>query len=182
MAGGSLITKIDKAFKEFTKLGFVDAGATKIHGAQAAGCGPIASMITEERDFVKPVKTPQTIAKSLAIGNPADAIYARQSMLGSGGFAALPNDDDICAAILALAEHEGIFTETAGGVTLGAAKKLVQQGRIGADDGPVVLCITGQGLKTQDPLVDLVRKPSLIGPKLGDFDSLFGSGEFTGYV
>ncbi|MDX2021820.1 MAG: threonine synthase [Deltaproteobacteria bacterium] len=182
MAGGSLITKIDKAFKEFTKLGFVESRATKIHGAQAAGCGPIASMVVEERDYVKPVKTPQTIAKSLAIGNPADAIYARQSMLGSGGFAALPNDDDICEAILALAENEGIFTETAGGVTLGAAKKLVQQGRIGSNDGPVVLSITGQGLKTQDPLVDRVRKPSLIGPKLGDFDQLVGSGAFTGYV
>ncbi len=182
MAGGSLITKIDKAFKELTKLGLVEGKATKIHGAQASGCGPIASMVTEGRDFVKPVKTPQTIAKSLAIGNPADAIYARQTMLGTGGFAALPNDDEICEAIIALAENEGIFTETAGGVTLGAAKHLVQQGQIGADDGPVVLCITGQGLKTQDPLVEKLRKPGLIGPKLSDFDQLFGSGAFAGYL
>ncbi len=174
MAGGSLITKIGKAFGELEKLGFVSARKTKIHGAQAEGCAPIASMVIEGRDVVKPVKQPQTIAKSLAIGNPADAYFAARTMVGSGGFAATPNDDEIVEAISLLAETEGIFTETAGGVTLGATKRLIAQGRIGRDDGPVVVCITGQGLKTQDPLVGRLPAPALIGPRLADFDHLLG--------
>ncbi|MDZ4695608.1 MAG: threonine synthase [Deltaproteobacteria bacterium] len=182
MAGGSLITKIGKAFSELIKLGLVEKSASHIHGAQAEGCAPIASMVVEGREIVKPVKIPRTIAKSLAIGNPADAIYAYQTMLESGGFAALPNDEEICLAIEALAQHEGIFTETAGGVTLGAAKRLVQSGHIKKGDGPIVISITGQGLKTQDPLVDRVRKPENIGPRLGDFDKLFAAGTFAGYI
>ncbi len=181
MAGGSLITKIGKAFGELQKLGLVGAGATKIHGAQAEGCAPIASMVIEGRDTVKPVKQPQTIAKSLAIGNPADAFYARQTMLGSGAFAGTPTDPEIVAAMRMLAETEGIFTETAGGVTLGATKRLIDQGKIGKDDGPIVICITGQGLKTQDPLVEVLPKPDLIGPRLADFDSLLG-GTLKGLV
>ncbi len=174
MAGGSLITKIAKSFGELTKLGLVPARdpAPKIHGAQAEGCAPIASMVIDGRDVVKPIRTPQTIAKSLAIGNPADAIYARAAMLNSGGFAATPNDDEIVDSIRMLAECEGIFTETAGGVTLGAARRLVAQGKIGRDDGPVILSITGQGLKTQDPLVGRMPEPELIGPRLSDFDGL----------
>jgi threonine synthase len=182
MAGGSLITKIGKAFSELSQLGLVEAKPTRIHGAQAEGCAPIASMVVEGRDTVKPVKQPRTIAKSLAIGNPADAIYARQTMLGSNGFAGMPNDDEICEGIQALAEMEGVFTETAGGVTIGAARRLVQQGKIAADEGPLVLCITGQGLKTQDPLIERLRKPERIGPKLSDFDALFGTGTFAGYI
>ena len=174
MAGGSLITKIEKSFREFEKLGFVQPRKTKIHGAQAEGCAPIASMVIEQRENVKPVKQPQTIAKSLAIGNPADAVYARAAMLDSGGWAATPNDDEIVDSIRLLAETEGIFTETAGGVTLGAARRLIAQGKIGRDDGPVVLCITGQGLKTQDPLCDRLARPELIGPRLADFDHLLG--------
>ncbi len=174
MAGGSLITKIGKAFSEMQKLNFVESARTKIHGAQPEGCAPIASMVVEDRDVVKPVKQPQTIAKSLAIGNPADAWFARATMLNSGGFAAMPGDDEIIDGMRLLAETEGIFTETAGGVTIGAARRLIAQGRIGRDDGPVVLCITGQGLKTQDPLVEKLPKPELIGPRLGDFDHLLG--------
>jgi threonine synthase len=174
MAGGSLITKIGKAFRELEKLGFVQARKTKIHGAQPEGCAPIASMVIEGRDMVKPVKQPQTIAKSLAIGNPADAHYARQTMLESGGFAGAPSDDEIVEGIRLLAETEGIFTETAGGVTVGAARRLIAQGKIGRDDGPLVLSITGQGLKTQDPLVEKLPRPELIGPRLADFDGLLG--------
>jgi threonine synthase len=131
-------------------------------------------MVMEGRENLKPVKEPKTIAKSLAIGNPADAFYARAAMLGSGGFAATPNDDEIVAAIRLLAETEGIFTETAGGVTLGALQHLVKQGKIGPEDGPVVVCITGQGMKTQDPLVGVLPAPALIGPRLSDFDGLLG--------
>jgi threonine synthase len=175
MAGGSLVTKIGKAFGELEKLGLLVSGGnrkTKIHGAQAAGCSPIVDMVLENRDQVKPVKTPTSIAKSLAIGNPADGFYARQTISGSGGFAAKPDDDQIVAAIRLLAETEGIFTETAGGVTLGATIKLIEAGRIGKEDGPVVVCITGNGMKTQDPLVGKLPVPELIGPSLADFDKL----------
>lgn len=175
MAGGSLVTKIGKSFGELEKLGLLVAGGnrkTKIHGAQAAGCSPIVDMVLEGRDQVKPVKTPTSIAKSLAIGNPADGFYARSTITGSGGHASKPNDDEIVAAMRLLAETEGIFTETAGGVTLGATIKLIQEGRIGKDDGPLVVCITGNGMKTQDPLVGKLPAPELIGPSLTDFDRL----------
>jgi len=180
MAGGSLVTKIGKAFGEMEKLGLLAAGGnrkTKIHGAQAAGCSPIVDMVLENRDQVKPVKTPTSIAKSLAIGNPADGFYARQTITGSGGYAGKPNDDEIVAAMRLLAETEGIFTETAGGVTLGATIKLLQEGRIGKDDGPLVVCITGNGMKTQDPLVGKLPTPELIGPSLADFDRLQASAQ-----
>jgi threonine synthase len=176
MAGGSLVTKIGKAFGELDKLGLLPskgtAAKTRIHGAQAAGCAPIVDMVLENREQVKPVKTPSSIAKSLAIGNPADGFYARQTIIGSGGWAAKPDDEEIVAAMRLLAETEGIFTETAGGVTLGAAIKLIEQGKIGKDDGPVVISITGNGMKTQDPLVGKLPEPPLIGPRLSDFDQL----------
>jgi threonine synthase len=174
MAGGSLVTKIGKAFGELEKLGLLSAPVRKprIHGAQAAGCAPIIDMVLENRDQVKPVKTPTSIAKSLAIGNPADGYYARQTIVGSGGWAAKPDDDEIIAAMSLLAETEGIFAETAGGVTLGAARRLIESGHIGKDDGPVVICVTGNGMKTQDPLVGRLPEPALIGPRLNDFDDL----------
>jgi threonine synthase len=174
MAGGSLVTKIGKAFGELEKLGLVTAGSRKprIHGAQAAGCAPIVDMVLENRDQVRPVKTPTSIAKSLAIGNPADGFYARQTIIGSGGWAAKPDDEEIVAAMRLLAETEGIFTETAGGVTLGAAIRLIKGGQIGKDDGPLVICVTGNGMKTQDPLVGKLPEPRLIGPRLSDFDEL----------
>jgi threonine synthase len=174
MAGGSLVTKIGKAFGELEKLGLVSAPARKprIHGAQAGGCAPIVDMVLENRDRVRPVKTPTSIAKSLAIGNPADGFYARQTIIGSGGWAGRPEDDEIVSAMQLLAETEGIFTETAGGVTLGAAIRLIQGGQIGKDDGPLVICITGNGMKTQDPLVGKLPEPELIGPRLADFDAL----------
>jgi threonine synthase len=177
MAGGSLVTKVGKAFGELEKLGLVTAGArkTRIHGAQAAGCAPIIDMVLENRDQVKPVKTPTSIAKSLAIGNPADGFYARQTIVGSGGWAAKPDDTEIVAAMRLLAETEGIFAETAGGVTLGAALRLIESGHIGKDDGPVVISVTGNGMKTQDPLVGELPEPKLIGPRLSDFDDMWTS-------
>jgi len=177
MAGGSLVTKIGKAFGEFEKLGLVPAPArkTRIHGAQASGCSPIVDMVLENREQVRPVKTPTSIAKSLAIGNPADGFYSRQTIIGSGGWAAKPDDDEIIAAMRLLAETEGIFAETAGGVTLGAAIRLIKGGQIGKDDGPVVISVTGNGMKTQDPLVGTLPTPELIGPRLNDFDSLYAT-------
>ena len=175
MAGGSLVTKIGKAFGEFEKLGLVAAPGRKprIHGAQAAGCAPIIDMVLENRDQVRPVKKPTSVAKSLAIGNPADGFYARQTIIGSGGWAAKPDDEEILSAMSLLAETEGIFTETAGGVTLAAAIKLIAGGQIGKDDGPVVISITGNGMKTQDPLVGKLPEPQLIGPRLSDFDEMW---------
>jgi len=177
MAGGSLITKIRKAFLELTHLGLVeDGGRTRIHGAQAAGCAPIVEAHLAGRDVIKPVKQPRTIAKSLAIGNPADGYYAVKTMRESGGWAAAPDDGEIVAAIRLLAETEGIFTETAGGVTLGALQRLLAEGKIDPKES-VVLCITGQGLKTTDPLVSVLRPPPVIGARLAEFDALIARKE-----
>jgi threonine synthase len=172
MAGGSLICKIDKAWRELDKLGILEQPSkTKIHGAQAAGCAPIVEAVRAGRDLIKPVKQPDTIARSLAIGNPADGFYAVQTMNRTGGTGAAPTDDEIVAAMRLLAETEGIFTETAGGVTLGAAIKLIDEGVIKPDES-LVICVTGQGLKTIDPLVPVLPKPQVISPKLSEFDAI----------
>ncbi len=170
MAGGSLITKIRKGLLELDKLGLSTGGAaTRVHGAQPAGCAPIVTAMRAGRDVIRPVKQPKTIAKSLAIGNPADGYYAVRAMTDSGGFAAAPEDDEIAAAMRLVAETEGVFTETAGGVTVAAARRLIAEGRIQRDES-VVISLTGQGLKTMDAL-DLPA-PSVIGPRLADFDAL----------
>jgi threonine synthase len=148
-----------------------DESRTKIHGAQASGCAPIVEAVLAGRELIKPVKEPRTIARSLAIGNPADGFYAISVINESGGTGAAPDDDEIISAMLLLAETEGIFTETAGGVTLGAAKQLIARGVIKPDES-VMLCITGQGLKTLDPLVPVLPKPPVIAPKLSEFDAL----------
>jgi threonine synthase len=172
MASGSLLTKIGKAIEEFTKLGLVTAeGVTRLHGAQASGCGPIAEAVLAGREAIRPVKQPSTIAKSLAIGNPADGPYAAAAIRASGGTAAAVSDEEIVAAIRMLAESEGIFTETAGGVTVAAARRLIAEGRIPPDE-PTVICITGQGLKTQEPLVGALPAPPLIDPRIEAFEKL----------
>ncbi len=172
MASGSLLTKIGKAIDEFTKLGLVDAaGTTRLHGAQASGCGPIVEAVLAGRDAIRPVKQPSTIAKSLAIGNPADGPYASAAIRASGGWASAVSDDEIIAAIRLLAEMEGIFTETAGGVTVAAAKRLIADGKIGPDE-PTVICITGQGLKTQEPLISALPPPASIEPRIEAFEKL----------
>ncbi|MCC6998280.1 MAG: threonine synthase [Deltaproteobacteria bacterium] len=170
MAGGSLITKIAKAFGELEKLGLVAGAGTRYHGAQAAGCAPIADAVRAGREVIKPVKVPSTIAKSLAIGNPADGYYAIKTITGSGGFAGAPDDAEIIAAMKLLAETEGIFTETAGGVTLGATLKLLDEGRISRDES-IVVSITGNGLKTTEPLVGKLGTLPVIGARLADFDA-----------
>ena len=172
MASGSLLTKIGKSIEEFTKLGLVEArGKTKLHGAQAAGCGPIAEAVLAGREAIKPVKKPNTIAKSLAIGNPADGPYAAQAIRASGGWAAAVSDEEIVDAIKLLASTEGLFTETAGGVTVATAKRLIAEGRIPADE-PTVLCITGNGLKTQEPLVAALPLPPAIAPRIDEFEKV----------
>ena len=168
-AGGSLITKISKALKELRLLGLLGDGSTKLYAAQATGCAPIVTTIRERADIVKPVK-PKTIAKSLAIGNPADGYYATKAVLESGGWADSASDDEIIEAMKLLARTEGVFTETAGGVTLATAKKLIEQGVIPRDES-IVLCITGNGLKTQEPLVDRVGRATRIRPTLASFES-----------
>ena len=170
MAGGSLITKIRKGLLELDKLGLLTGGAhTKVHGAQAAGCAPIVTAVREGRDVIRPVKQPKTIAKSLAIGNPADGYYATRAIAESGGHAAAPEDAEIVAAMKLLAETEGIFTETAGGVTLAATLRLLDEGRIARGE-PIVISLTGQGLKTTDALE--LAPPPVIGARLAEFDLL----------
>ena len=168
MAGGSLITKIHLGMKEFEQLGLLEEPVqTKVFGAQAAGCNPITAAVKSGTRRIRPVK-PSTIAKSLAIGSPADGYYAAGVMLDSGGWGEDVTDEEIVENIRLLAETEGIFTETAGGVALGVTRKLIAQGRIKPED-QTVIAITGNGLKTQEAL-DL-RAPTAIEAKLGDFDA-----------
>ncbi len=172
-AGGSLITKIGKALKEFHLLGLIDEPNTKIHVAQAEGCGPIVNTYKDNTDFVKPVK-PDTIAKSLAIGNPADGIYAVGTVRKSGGVGEHANDEEIVEAIKLLAATEGIFTETAGGVTLAATKKLIDDGHIGRDER-IVVAITGNGFKTIEALENKTDEPHIIAPQLNAFRKLMAN-------
>ena len=173
MASGSLLTKIHKGYQELIKLGLASDSQATVHGAQATGCSPISAAFKEGKDFFKPVK-PNTIAKSLAIGTPADGFYALKVMKETGGSSDDVTDDEIREAMKALAECEGIFTETAGGVTVGATKKLVASGKIPTEDS-VVLCITGNGLKTLDAVQGHVGKPNEIKPSLREFEALIES-------
>ena len=168
-ASGSLITKISKALKEFQMLGLIPEATTKLYAAQAEGCAPITTAIKAQSDIIKPVK-PKTIAKSLAIGNPADGYYATKAVLESGGSADTATDEEIIEGIKLLGETEGIFTETAGGVTVAVTKKLVAQGVLPRDE-TVVICITGNGLKTQEPLMGRVGEAVHIKPTVASFES-----------
>jgi threonine synthase len=170
MASGSLLTKIHKSYQELIKLGLVNDAEYHIHGAQATGCSPITTAQKAGLDFFKPVK-PHTIAKSLAIGTPADGFYALRTMKETAGSAEDVTDDEIRESIKLLAETEGIFTETAGGVTVGVARKLIASGQIPAKDS-VVLCVTGNGLKTIDAINGCAGHPREIRPSLREFESL----------
>src|SRR3954469_24503599 len=175
MASGSLLTKIQKSYHEFIKLGLAEQAEFKIHGAQATGCSPISTAQKAGLDFFKPVK-PNTIAKSLAIGTPADGFYALKVMKETGGSAEDVTDDEIREGIRLLAETEGIFAETAGGVTVGVARKLIALGRIPHNDS-AVLCVTGNGLKTLDAVNGHVGEPREIKPSLREFESLLAAEE-----
>lgn len=169
-ASGSLMTKIWKAFKELEKIGLVPPVKTKVFAAQATGCNPIAAAIKEGSDIVRPVK-PKTIAKSLAIGNPADGYYAVKVTRDTGGFGADSSDQEIVDAIKLLAETEGVFAETAGGVTVAATKKLINAGKIPKDE-TLVICITGNGLKTTEAVIDHLKRPTPIKPNIDSFEEL----------
>ncbi len=170
MAGGSLIGKIAKAFCELAHLGWVEPKQVKFFGAQATGCSPIADAVKRGLARIEPQK-PNTIARSLAIGNPADGPYARRLITESGGWAESVSDPEIIDAIKLLAQSEGIFAETAGGVTAGVTAKLIQQGRIHPDETTVV-CITGNGLKTTDAIAADFPATEAIPPRLEAFEAL----------
>jgi threonine synthase len=170
MAGGSLIGKIAKAFAELAHLGWVEPKQVKFFGAQATGCSPIADAVKRELPRFTPQK-PNTIARSLAIGNPADGPFALRLIRESGGWSEDVSDPEIIDSIKLLAQTEGIFAETAGGVTAAVAAKLIQQGRIGADETTVV-CITGNGLKTTDAIAADYPATEVIEPKLDAFEAL----------
>ncbi len=173
MASGSLLTKIHKAYQEAIKVGLVSESEHHVHGAQPSGCSPISVAQKAGLDFFKPVK-PNTIAKSLAIGTPADGFYALRVMKETAAAADDVTDDEIREGMKLLAEYEGIFTETAGGVTVGVAKKLIACGKIPANDS-AVLCITGNGLKTLDAVQGHCGAPREIKPSLREFEALLSA-------
>ncbi|HYM38383.1 MAG TPA: threonine synthase [Nitrospiraceae bacterium] len=178
MASGSLLTKIWKGLHEMKALGLIDKVQTKVNGAQAEGCSPISTAFKEGRDFFKPVK-PKTIAKSLAIGNPADGYYALKATAESRGAMDMVSDEEVVDGIKLLAQTEGIFAETAGGVTVGVLKKLAKQGVIKKTDVTVAY-ITGNGLKTQEAVIDAVGRPYRIQPSLVSFEKTFKIGKNGG--
>lgn len=168
LASGSLFTKIYKGFQEFIEVGLVDEKAVRFTGAQADGCSPIAAAFHEGRDFIKPVK-PNTVAKSIAIGNPADGIYALEVAQKTNGNIESVSDAEIIEGMKLLAETEGIFTETAGGTTIAVLKKSLEAGKIDPDETTVVY-ITGNGLKTQEAVQGYIGEPLTIDPKLESFE------------
>lgn len=169
VASGSLLTKIYKAFKEFYELGFIDDLDTKFYIAQAEGCSPIVNAFKANSDIIRPVK-PNTIAKSIAIGNPADGVYALEVVKKTNGYAEVASDEEIVEGIKLLASTEGIFTETAGGTVVAVAKKLIQNGIIPKDE-EILLCITGNGLKTQEAVINSIKETIKIKPNLESFES-----------
>src|SRR5271163_4748617 len=172
-AGGTILPKVYKAYKEFIELGLVQDNGPKIYSAQAAGCNPVVTAIHKGVDIIEPQK-PNTIAKSIAIGNPADGYYVWHTVKDSGGWGESATDREIIDAIKLLARTEGIWTEPAGGTTLAVTMKLLAQGRIPKDES-IVVSITGNGLKTQEVVVDDLPYPVVIEPKLSEFDKLLES-------
>lgn len=173
VAGSSLITKVDKGFKELASLGLIPEAACKVYAAQATGCSPVTTAIKEGEDFFRPVR-PNTIAKSIAIGNPADGIYGIRVVRETGGWGEDVTDEELVDGMKLLAETEGVFTETAGGVVVAVARKLVKQGRIDSDD-LTVLSITGHGLKTQEAVIGKIGTPLVIEPRLSSFVDMFNN-------
>jgi threonine synthase len=168
-AGGSLLTKIWKGIEELVLLGLIDGPVTtRMHAAQPAGCGPIVTMIRNDTDVLVPVK-PATIARSLAMGNPADGYHAYRVVKDSHGSGEHTSDAEILDGMLLLARTEGIFAETAGGVTVAAAKKLVERGVVARGDS-LVLCVTAAGLRTPDAVADRLAPGAVIDPTLRAFD------------
>ncbi|QWF77383.1 threonine synthase [Amycolatopsis sp. CA-230715] len=162
IASGSQLTKVDKGFRELGELGLVEASPYKVFGAQATGCSPVSAAFRAGHDVVQPVK-PDTIARSLAIGNPADGPYVLDTVARTGGAIEDVSDEEVVEGIRLLARTEGIFTETAGGVTVATAKKLIEAGKIDPDQETVLL-ITGDGLKTLDALDGKIGPRATVAP------------------
>ncbi|MGH9453158.1 MAG: threonine synthase [Terriglobia bacterium] len=171
MAGGALINKVNKAFGELGQLGWVESTPVKFFGAQATGCSPISTAVKNGTCEITPQK-PNTIAKSLAIGNPADGYFAAKLILSSGGAGEDVSDEEIIEGMLLLAETEGVFTETAGGVTVAVARKLIRDGRLNPNES-IVLAITGNGLKTPGVLQGRTASHAAIRPKIEEFEEAF---------
>jgi threonine synthase len=170
MAGGSLVTKLRRGFAEFRDAGLAPGSLPRLYGTQAAGCAPIVRLVERGGGEIEPV-VPHTIARSIAIGNPADGVYAAQAIRETGGWAQAVSDDQLREGIRLLAEKTGVFTETAGGVTVAAARELARAGRLTPDD-EVVLCITGHGLKTVEALGDSLPEAPVIAPRLREVVAL----------
>ncbi len=168
MAGGSLITRVNKAFEDLKKLKWVETAATRFFGAQASGCSPITTAAKNGDPEITPQK-PNTIAKSLSIGNPADGPFAVKTILESGGAGEDVTDGEIIEGIRLLAETEGAFAETAGGVTVAVARKLIRKGLLNPQES-IVLVITGNGLKTLSAMSESSEDVVAIAPRLADFE------------
>ena len=169
VAGGTLLPRIGRSFGDLLDAGLVEGEPPRIHAAQAAGCAPVIHALDEGLDYPEPVK-PDTIAKSIAIGNPADGFHVVRTVRESGGSGAAATDAEILAAIGLLARTEGIFTEPAGGTTLAVTRRLVEQGVIPRDESTVV-CITGNGYKTADVMTSSVAAPTTLGRSLAEFEA-----------
>jgi threonine synthase len=170
MAGGSLVTKLRKGFGEFLEAGLVSGDSPRLYGAQASGCAPIERLVERGGTQIEP-EVPHTIARSLAIGNPADGVFAAKAMRDSGGWGAKVSDTELVDGIRYLAEDVGVFGETAGGVTVAAALALARAGRLRPDD-EVVLCITGHGLKTLEAVSGVLPEAPIIAPRLREVAAL----------
>src|SRR5271170_2505299 len=174
VAGGTILPKVYKAYQELIKLGLVEDNQPKIYSAQAAGCNPVVEAIHRGTDIIEPQK-PNTIAKSIAIGNTADGYYVWHVIKDSGGWGESATDREIVDAIKLLAKTEGIWTEPAGGTTLAVTMKLIEQGRIPRDES-IVISITGNGLKTLETVQNDLPYPEVIEAKLSEFDKLLERG------
>ena len=172
IASGALLCAINRGYSQLDKLGLVDPTPLKVSCSQPENCAPVASAVREGRE-VMPVSQFETVAHSLGIGNPADGYYAKEVVLSSGGYGATPSDKEIVDAILLLARTEGIFTEPAGGTTVAGLKSLREEGYIEKDER-VVIYVTGNGLKAQEAIADIVGKPVHIDCKVSAFDAAFG--------
>jgi threonine synthase len=170
-AGGTILPKVAKAFKELREVGLLRDGDCKVHCAQAAGSAPVIQALHKGTDLITPVK-PETIAKSIAIGNPADGFYVLRAVRESGGWGESATDPEIIDAIKLLARTEGIFAEPAGGTTLAVTLKLIAQKRIHPDES-VVVSITGNGYKTIEAVASAIAQPFVIEARLKEFDALF---------
>jgi len=170
VASGSLLTKIYKAFRELHQLGLIKHSDTKFYAAQAEGCAPVVNAFKSNSEIIRPVK-PNTVAKSIAIGNPADGIYALEIVKKTKGYAESASDEEIIEGIKLLASVEGIFTETAGGTVVAVAKKLIQNGIIPKDES-ILLSVTGNGLKTQEAVIDSLKEVIRIKPNIESFEKL----------